>query len=108
METTLRELLVGVCEHILQLNHLVTTYSSNFILYKNKAMPQSVLLLDDNRDKWSLCNTPSGERLQGDADNVTILCRQSWSNEHLCLHCVFRILYSNTQTKGQSESMMTS
>ena len=51
METTLGELLVGDCEHIQPLNHLVTTYSSYLILYKyKKAMHQSGLLLDDNRD----------------------------------------------------------
>ena len=50
--------LVGNCEHILLLNHLVTTYSSNLILYKNKAMRKSGLLLDDNRDvseAWVIC-----------------------------------------------------
>ena len=50
MNTTLGELLVGNCEHILRLIHLVATNSSNLILYKNKAMRQSGLLLDDNRD----------------------------------------------------------
>ena len=56
METTLGELLVGDCEHIQPLNHLVTTYSSYLILYKyKKAMHQSGLLLDDNRDVSEAC-----------------------------------------------------
>ena len=56
METTLGKLLVGDCEHILSLNHLVATYSYNLILYIHiqyiykKAMRQAGLLLDDNRD----------------------------------------------------------
>ena len=58
LPSALGELLVGDCEHLLQLNHLVTTYSSNLILYKNKAMRKSGLLLDDNRDvseAWVMC-----------------------------------------------------
>ena len=57
METTLGELLVGNCEHIMRLNHLVATHSSNLILYKNKAMRPSGLLLDDNRDVSEACIT---------------------------------------------------
>ena len=38
MKTTLEELLVVNCEHILRLNHLVATHSSNLILYPKKAM----------------------------------------------------------------------
>ena len=51
------ELLVRDCEHILRLNPLIATYSSNLILYKNKAMRQSGLFLDDNRDVSQACVT---------------------------------------------------
>ena len=47
MKKTLGELLVGNCEHILRLNHLVATNSANLILYKNKAMRQSGLFFLD-------------------------------------------------------------
>ena len=57
MKTTLGELLAGNCEHMLRLNHLVSTHSSNLILYKNKAMRQSGPLLDDNRDVSEACVT---------------------------------------------------
>ena len=57
MKKTLGELLVGNCEHILRLNHLVETNSAYLILYKNKAMRQSGLLLDDNRNIYEACVT---------------------------------------------------
>ena len=57
MKTTLGELLVGNCEHILRLNHLVATHSCNLIIYKGKAMRQSGFLLDDNRDVSEACVT---------------------------------------------------
>ena len=53
----LGELLVGDCEHILPLNHLIATFSS-YIIYTNKiAMRQSGLLFDDNRDVSEACVT---------------------------------------------------
>ena len=55
METTLEELLVGDCEHILPLNHL--TYSSNPILYKLKGNATIRTFLDDNRDVSEACVT---------------------------------------------------
>ena len=56
MGTILKELLVGDCEHILTLNNLVATYS-NLIYYTKKAMRQSGLLFDDNRDVSEACVT---------------------------------------------------
>ena len=57
MKATLGKLLVGICEHILRLDHLVATHSSNLIFYQNKAMRQSGLLLDDKRDVSEACVT---------------------------------------------------
>ena len=48
---------MGNCENILRLNNLVSTHSSYLILYENKAMRQSGLLSDDNRDVSEACVT---------------------------------------------------
>ena len=58
MGTVLGDLPVGECEHILPLNHLFATYSSIILYYTNKkAVRQSGLLLDDNRDVSEACVT---------------------------------------------------
>ena len=55
MGTILRELLVGDCEHILPLN-LLSQHILLISYYTNKkAMWQSGLLLDDNRDISEAC-----------------------------------------------------
>lgn len=45
---------MGNYEHTLRLNYLVATHSSSLILYK-KAMGQSGLLVDNNRDLGEAC-----------------------------------------------------
>ena len=79
MKTILGELLVGNCENILRLNNLVATHSSYLILYKNKAMRQSGLLSDDNKDVSEACVTRSLVRdwfsvsIQTSFPNVTLI-----------------------------------
>ena len=57
METTYGKLLVGDCEHILSLNHLVAHILLISYYTKRKVMRQSGFLLDVNRDVSEACVT---------------------------------------------------